>query len=103
MAFELKLSPVPKNQPLRSFMVVGAATIFGSIIPLIPFIFTSNVNAGVTFSIILSAITLFVIGAYEARTTVGSIWASGLRILVIGMIAGFAGYLIGHFIGAVPV
>ncbi len=103
MAFELGLSPVNKKQPFRSFMLVGTATLIGSIIPLLPFLFTPVVHTGIIASVIISAIALFFIGAYEAKTTVGSLWASGLRMLMIGMIAGFAGYLIGHFIGAVPV
>jgi VIT1/CCC1 family predicted Fe2+/Mn2+ transporter len=45
---------------------------------------------------------LFFIGAYEAKTTIGSIWWSGLQMTIIGLAAGFAGYLIGHLIGAVP-
>jgi vacuolar iron transporter family protein len=104
MSFELKLAPVEKSQPMRSFIIVLSATILGSAIPLIPFLFyTANLAAGAIASVILSAITLFVIGVYEAKTTVGSLWASGIRMLIIGLTAGFAGYLIGHFIGAVPV
>ncbi|MDA4131106.1 MAG: VIT1/CCC1 transporter family protein [Thaumarchaeota archaeon] len=50
----------------------------------------------------LSGAVLFFIGAYEARTTVGSIWWSGLQMTLIGLSAGFAGYLIGRVVGAVP-
>jgi VIT1/CCC1 family predicted Fe2+/Mn2+ transporter len=50
----------------------------------------------------ISGIALFVIGYYEANTTVGSIWRSGLQIATIGLAAGLAGFLIGHFIGASP-
>ncbi len=101
MAFELKLSPVEKSAPFRSFLTVFGATVVGSFIPLIPFIvFQSNITAGVIGAIVLSAITLFIIGYYEARETVGSLWKSGLQMLIIGLVAGFAGYLIGHFLGA---
>lgn len=101
MAFELKLSPIEPSAPLRSFVTVLAATIFGSIIPLIPFlIFQGNVGAGLAGAVVLSAITLFVIGYYEAKSTIGSLWKSGLQMLAIGLAAGLAGYLIGHFLGA---
>jgi VIT1/CCC1 family predicted Fe2+/Mn2+ transporter len=52
--------------------------------------------------VILSGIVLFLIGVYEAKTTVGSFWRSGLELAAIGLTAGLAGFLIGHFIGALP-
>src|SRR5579872_143855 len=104
MAFELKLSPIEPNEAKRSFGVVLSSKIFGSIIPLIPFFFvkSSAIAAGTIASVLLSGAVLFFIGAYEAKTTVGSIWRSGLTMMAIGLAAGFAGYLIGHVIGAVP-
>jgi VIT1/CCC1 family predicted Fe2+/Mn2+ transporter len=105
MSFELKLSPVEKGEARRSFAVVLSSTVFGSIIPLIPFLFVTaaTISSGSIASIILSGALLFFIGAYEARKTVGSIWWSGLQMMAIGLSAGFAGYLIGHLIGAVSV
>jgi len=103
MSFEHHLAPVYRSAPLRSFFTVLSATIFGSVIPLLPFVFTKNILLGAIGAVVLSGITLFVIGYYEAKTTVGSLWKSGLQMLIIGLVAGFAGYLIGHFIGAVPV
>lgn len=104
MSFELKLAPVGKGEARRSFAIVLSSTIFGSIIPLIPFFFvtSANITYGIIASIVLSGGLLFLMGAYEARTTVGSIWWSGLQMTIIGLAAGFAGYLIGHLIGAVP-
>jgi vacuolar iron transporter family protein len=103
MAFELKLAPVEETAPFRSFMTVFAATIFGSIIPLIPFIFLqSSITSAVIASIVLSAIVLFLIGYYEAKITIGSIWRSGLQMVAIGLVSGFAGYIIGRIVGAPP-
>lgn len=105
MSFELKLAPVEKNEARRSFAVVLSSTIFGSIIPLIPFLFVTaaTITAGSIASVIVSGALLFFIGAYEARTTVGSVWWSGLQMMIIGLSAGFAGYLIGRLVGSVPV
>lgn len=104
MSFELKLAPVEKEEARRSFAVVLSSTIFGSIIPLIPFLFVtgSTIVLGTVASVIVSGALLFFIGAYEARTTVGSVWWSGLQMMIIGLVAGFAGYLIGRAVGAVP-
>ncbi len=104
MSFELEMQPVGENEARRSFLIVLTSTIFGSIVPLIPFLFvtSSTIDSGIIASVILSGITLFIIGAYEARTTVGSIWWSGLQMTIIGLSAGFAGYLIGRVVGSVP-
>lgn len=103
MAFELKLSPVAEKAPFHSFVTVLSATIFGSIVPLIPFLFFSHaIYTSVAASVVLSAVVLFAIGYYESKVTVGSIWKSGLQMMIIGLASGFAGYLIGHFLGATP-
>jgi vacuolar iron transporter family protein len=103
MAFELKISPVGPEEPRKSGIVVFAATVVGSFVPLLPFLFYSvNLHVAIIASVVLSAAALVSIGVYEARTTVGSLWKSGLRMAAIGLAAGFAGFLIGHFLGAGP-
>jgi VIT1/CCC1 family predicted Fe2+/Mn2+ transporter len=100
MAFELRLAPVDEHEARHSAAIVGAATGVGSFVPLIPFLDPAlSVTQAAITAVILSGLALFTIGWYEARTTVGSVWASGIRMLVIGLGAGFAGFLIGHFLG----
>ena len=101
MAFELKLAPVPEAQARNSALTVFAATVVGSLIPLLPFLVhgLSVVNSAYV-AIVISGAALFGIGWYEAQTTIGSFWKSGFRMLLIGLGAGFAGYLIGHFASA---
>jgi vacuolar iron transporter family protein len=98
MAFELNLSYIPPEAPRRSAVIVGAATVLGHAVPLIPFLVPelSLVNAAIVATI-LSAIMLFGIGTYEARVTSGSVWRSGARMMIIGLGSGFAGFLLGHF------
>ena len=103
MSYELQLESVGESEPRRNFLVVLSATIFGSFIPLVPYFLVGNdVLLGAIGSVTVSGIALFVIGYYEAKTTVGSIWRSGLQMAAIGLAAGLAGFLIGHFIGASP-
>ncbi len=98
MAFELNLSTVSASQPLNSGLVVLASTVVGSAIPILPFLVPGlAVTSAAIGSVVLSGIALFGIGWYEASLTIGPFWKSGLRMLLIGLAAGFAGYLIGHF------
>jgi vacuolar iron transporter family protein len=101
MAFELNLPEVSKKAPFQSFQVVLLATVFGSIIPLLPFFVLGGATLSAAYvSIVLSAIMLFAVGWYEARTTLGSTWTSAGRMILIGLGAGFAGFLVGHFLGS---
>ena len=103
MSYELNLEPVSKSEPHESFLIVLGSTVFGSLVPLIPYLLGSgNVLESAIGSVVLSGCLLFFIGWYEARTTVGSLWKSGLQMAAIGLAAGVAGFLIGHFIGAPP-
>lgn len=101
MAFELRLAPVAEPQARNSAVLVGGATVVGSFIPVLPFLVPGvPINSALIVAVILSGVTLFLIGLYEARTTSGSIWRSGLQMVLIGLAAGFAGFAIGHFLGA---
>ena len=95
MAHELNLVPVKATQPLRSAAVVGVSAILGSIVPLVPFLFLPIFPLGAAVSIAMSAVVLFALGAYKARTTVGRPSRSGLQIAVIGLAAAAVGFLVG--------
>lgn len=96
MAFELHLAPVEKSAPRNSAIIVGSATLLGHAIPILPFVLLStDIRLAAILAIVLSGITLFLIGFYEARITIGSLWASGARLVLIGLASGFAGFLIG--------
>ncbi|HLF29231.1 MAG TPA: VIT1/CCC1 transporter family protein [Anaerolineae bacterium] len=98
---ELKLSPVESSSALRSALIVGFAAIIGSFIPLAPFLFMP-IGIGIPVAIVLAAVTLFAIGAYKARTTVGQPGRSGLQMAVIGTVSALAGYLVGALFSAPP-
>ncbi len=103
MSFELRLAPVPAHQPRKSAWVVGAATVLGHAIPIVPFFFVgSNVTLGASLSIVLSAAALYGIGWYEAKITAGIWWRRGLQMLLIGLAGGLVGYAVGVLVGAFP-
>ena len=101
MAFELNLPEVSAKQPLRSGLVVLGATVLGSVVPLVPFLTPLGRTAATMASVVATGCMLIAVGVYEARTTVGRWWASGARMLVIGLGAGFAGFLVGELVKAI--
>jgi len=99
MAFELNLSEVTLHQPRNSALTVLAATIVGSVVPLVPFLVGLSRELASIVSVVVSGIMLVGVGIYEARTTSGSLWVSAGRMLLIGLGAGFAGFVVGKLVG----
>ena len=97
MAEEHQLQPVNRKHALRSAIIVGAAALIGSLIPLVPFIF-SPVTTAMILSIVLSAVVLFAVGAIKARMTIGHPGKSGLEMAVIGTVSALVGYAVGSLL-----
>ena len=88
------MSPPEKSRAFNSALLVGFSALIGSLIPLFPFFFW-NVNLSIWTSIIIAALTLFCVGAYKARVTVGKPFRSGLEMAIIGTVSALAGYVVG--------
>ncbi len=96
---ELGINP----EDLKGSAMEAAFTSFflfaiGAIIPVIPFFFLSGLNA-IILSTVFSAAGLFLIGASITLFTGRSVWYSGMRQVIFGLIAAAITFGIGHFIG----
>ncbi|MEV0584902.1 VIT1/CCC1 transporter family protein [Nonomuraea sp. NPDC050310] len=84
--------PSPKVAAVSSFLAFGV----GALLPLLPYLF------GVTslwLSAVLSGLALFGAGALVSTVTARSWWYSGLRQLVVGMLAAALTFGLGSLIG----
>jgi VIT1/CCC1 family predicted Fe2+/Mn2+ transporter len=70
----------------------------GAVIPVLPFMFTSG-NTAIIISVASSAIGLFLIGSAITLFTGKSIWFSGLRQVIFGLMAAAITFGIGKLIG----
>ena len=93
MKEELNLQPVETRAVLKSAVIVFFATAIGHFLPLIPFFFTAHLQA-VILAIVISGLTLFGTGVYQAVTLIGSWWKVGLKMVLIGLGAATIGYFI---------
>jgi VIT1/CCC1 family predicted Fe2+/Mn2+ transporter len=84
----------PRRTGIGRAVIVGLSTGVGSLIPLVPFLVMAPAPAAIV-AVIVSALALFGVGAYKARTLIGDWRRSGLQLMLIGLCAAFAGYLIG--------
>jgi len=97
MEQELKLEEIDRKQVLPDGVLVGISALIGSFIPLLPFFFF-KVQSAIYISLIITSITLFLIGFYKAKQTLGrQLLQQGLEMMIIGMASAGVGYLIGSF------
>ena len=94
MSEEFQLTPPEKSKAVRSALLVGFSALVGSFIPLFPFFFLT-VKLSILLSIIIAALTLFIVGVYKARVTVGKPFRSGMEMAIIGTLSALAGYIVG--------
>ncbi len=95
MEQELKLTPVDRKEATPAAIIVGVSALVGSFIPLTPF-FLLSLNQATWVSLIISSLTLFAVGYYKAKKTLGRKFIrSGIEMLVIGMVSALVGYFIG--------
>jgi predicted membrane protein (TIGR00267 family) len=94
MREELNLLPVVKHDIYIYSFNVGTSTLIGSLLPLIPFFFLA-IHLAIIIAIMISILSLASVGVYKARTLVGNPFKSALQMVLIGIGAAIAGYLIG--------
>ncbi len=95
MEQELKLEPIERSQVLPTAILVGVSAIIGSLIPLLAFFFLP-VKPAMYTSLMVTSLTLFVVGYYKAKVTLGrDLLKQGIEMLIIGIVSALAGYLVG--------
>jgi len=96
MSDEHELAAVDRRASLRSAGVVGAASLVGSTLPVVPFV-ARSLGVAIALSVAAGVTLLFVLGALKARWTSGAPARSGLALVVIGTASALAGYVVGAF------
>ena len=94
MREELEIMPIIKKDVYIYSLTVGSSALGGGLMPLIPF-FILPVHISLIISLIASILILGAVGAYKARMTSTNVLKSSLEMILIGMGAAIAGYLIG--------
>jgi len=96
---ELGLSEHRFPNQWTAALSAGISTAIGAFIPIIPFFFSSGVEA-VIISFGISLAAHFAVGALKSLITIRSWWASGLEMTWIGVIVAVVTYGLGLAFGA---
>ncbi len=70
----------------------------GAIVPVSPFFFTQG-HLAVWISLVLSALALFAFGGLGTLFTGKPVWFSGIRQMILGLLAASLTYGLGHLLG----
>jgi VIT1/CCC1 family predicted Fe2+/Mn2+ transporter len=83
--------------PLREGWITGAATAFGALIPVFPFLLLGG-QAAIVTSFVISMAAHFLVGAARSVFTGRGLVRSGLDMFVVGLGVAVAGYFAGEWI-----
>lgn len=90
-----ELGGSPWEAAITSFLLFAS----GAFIPLFPYIFLQGLTA-VVISLVVGALALFLTGAAITLMTGKSVWVSGFRQVLIGILAAALVFGVGRLIGA---
>lgn len=95
---ELGVNPAEISSPWGAAISSFCSFCIGAIIPLLPFLFGQH-HWSLPVSLLLTALTLFSIGSLLSLFTNRNALLSGLRMLLIGVLASGLTYLVGKILG----
>jgi len=87
------------RSPGKSAIATLLAFVICGSVPLIPFIFFGS--DVFTFSLVMSGMVFFLIGAVKSRWALAPWWQSGTETLLIGMAAAGCAYLVGYLLSGI--
>jgi predicted membrane protein (TIGR00267 family) len=82
------------NQPFKAALVMGLSFVVGAMVPILPYMAMAGATA-LYLSVFLSALTLFVVGAFKGHLAGQSLFISGGKFFLSAISAAGLGYLIG--------
>ena len=99
MRFELGLErPDPGRAPL-SAATIGTSYLVGGLIPLAPYLISSQIDVAFRASVVLTGIALLVFGAVKGRLTGMNMIKASLQTAAVGGLAAAAAYYLAHLFG----
>lgn len=99
MKFELGIESPDPRRARNSAGTIAVSYILGGMIPLSPYMLTSDTRSALIASSGLTLVALFVFGYVKGRFTVARPMRSALQTLAVGSLAAAAAYVIAKLVG----
>lgn len=84
----------PKYLPLRHGFVTFVSFVIAGLLPLLPYLFGLKTELGL--SVLLVAVSLFIVGSFRSFFTKKRFVRSGFEMLLIGGFAAIVAYVVGY-------
>ncbi len=97
MKFELGLEKPNINRARNSAITIGTAYVVGGLIPLLPYVFVTNVQKGLLYSSVVTLMSLFLFGYFKSRAMGQNPLYGAIKIMGIGSLAAGAAYFAAQF------
>ena len=99
-----ELGIVPENgvHPIKNGFVMGISYIIGGIVPLLPYLFL-DVHLAITYSVVITLIGLFILGASITAYTKRPWFKAGLEMLILAGLATLVGYGVGQIMNSIVI
>lgn len=98
MRFELGLEAPDPGRALRSALTIAAAYVTGGLIPLVPYMLTTDARTALAPSVAVTLVALCVFGYVKGRFTGAPAWRSAVQTTAIGGLAAAAAFGIARVI-----
>jgi vacuolar iron transporter family protein len=86
-----------EGSPMQGALIMGGAFGLGALVPIVPYLLLGR-GAGFWGALLATAAVLFGIGVVKSRWTRRNWLRSGLEILLLGAVAGIAGFFFGNLL-----
>jgi predicted membrane protein (TIGR00267 family) len=87
--------------PVKVGLIMMVAETVGGLVPLTPFLITTNIQTGFIAAIIITFAALFAIGVWKTGYTKKNKMWSGCEMVIAGIIATVVPYFIGSFLSSI--
>lgn len=92
MRFELGLEPPEEGRAARSAATIAISYVIGGLIPLAPYMSTTNVLIALRYSVVITLLALALFGFAKSHFTGISPWRGAFQLVVTGGIAAAAAF-----------
>jgi len=97
MMHEYKMVQEPRELSVKRGFVMWGSYIFGGIFPVLPYLFIP-IEQAIYYSIVMTLVVLFAVGAYKTKFTGVPWWKSGAEMAALSLLAGGVGFLVGRLV-----
>ncbi len=99
MKYELGLEKPDPRRATKSALNIGLSYVAGGLVPLSPYFFVDSPAEGLTISVVVTLLCLFVFGWFKSKMTGVQPWWGALRVMLIGAAAAAAAFGVAKLFG----